>query len=98
MGAQPAQFKKPARDLLIALAAGSILSSSDDWNSEWASITHRNPYRVRGVNYGLVMLLLRSDYISREFNTGISAYRYAYKLTAAGRAAVESFNAPQELT
>jgi hypothetical protein len=96
MGVHPATFKKPARDLLIAMAAGSVLSSSSDRTREWASITHRDPYRVRGVNYGIVMLLLRGDYIDRIENTGIAVYRFRYKLTAAGRAAAESFNAPQE--
>jgi hypothetical protein len=92
----PNPFKKPARDLLIALSAGSILSSSNNRTSEWASITHREPFRVRGVNFGLVTLLVRGGYIRRIENTGIAVHSFSYQLTDAGRAAVESFNAPQE--
>jgi hypothetical protein len=87
---------KPARDLLTALAGDATLSSSNDVH-RWAGVNHRTPkWKLKSVNFDLVKSLFNAGYLDRVERPGISINRFAYHLTAAGRAAVESFTAPKE--
>jgi hypothetical protein len=92
------QLRKPARELLTAMLAGSTLTSSDE-KQRWASIIHYDPSKVRGVKYDLVEALLANGYVNKTELPGRSTRRYNYFLTVAGRAAAaEAINAPQEST
>lgn len=62
----------------------------------WAVVTHRTPsFRLKHADFNLVKSLFADGYLDR---VEVSGKLFSYHLTDAGRAAVESFTAPKELT